>query len=422
MVRTYGQMPKQIFTSPHKKPTIMSDSASGSWPVLRTVKGLRWGAFTGSPQLSKPKKISSMKKFEGRICKLVLIRDKNFFYGLPDKCHLMRATKQQNQDLVLWNESDGVVRVKSLREKNSRTRKLFHIPTNDPITACGCHVKYSSLWFGHESGNISVYVRTEEQPVVYQKQNSRKFNDALEAIIGIKEANSSGNDSDDMLIETRWNFPIVLVKHRGEVLDIKVCVEFKIVVSIGIDGRTVIWDAEKIEYIRTIEPSCNTLKSQLTHVEVSPTLGDILTVFSSRETIEVASEEESLEVTDGDDFINVSMAIAGKSQLRLHTINGKYIKHAVTDGYATSVCFSFIKEGTGVNVIAVGFDDGIIRMYSTWTLEMIREITTAASCEISQIMFTTHHHLTCLAGQEIQIWESDGLSGESPKFSSVVLF
>lgn len=385
-------------------------------------KGPAMSAFTGSPQLSKPKKISSMKQLEGKIATLVLINDSNFFYGLPEKCHLMRATKHLSQDLVLWNESDGIVRVKSLKDKNCRTRKLFHI-LSDPVTACGCHVKYSSLWFGHESGNISVYVRADEQPVVQRvKRNSRPFNDTLEAIIGIKEVNAA-TDDDEPMIENRWNFPIVLVKHRGEVLDLKVCVEFKVVVSIGSDGRAVIWDAEKIEYIRTIEPSCNTLKSQLTHVEISPTLGDILTVFSPRNSIDdVASDEESFEVTDGDDFINVSMAIAGKSQLRLHTINAKYIKHTFADGFATAACFSFIKEGTGVNVIAVGFDDGTIRMYSTWTLEMIREIATGASCEISQIMFTTHHHLTCLAGQEIQIWESDGLSGETPKFSSIVLF
>ena len=416
-------MPKQMFTSPHKKASSMSESSTGSWPVLRTVKGLRWGVFTGSPQLSKPKKISSIKKFEGKLAKLVLISEKNFFYGLPDKCHLMRATKHLNQDLVLWNECDGIVRVKSLKDKNARTRKLFHIPISDPITACGCHVKYSSLWFGHESGNISVYVRSEEQSTMQrQNRNSRMFNDTLEAIIGIKEVNSAAGEDDEPLVETRWNFPIVLVKHRGEVLDIKVCVEFKIVVSIGRDGRAVIWDAEKIEYIRTIEPACNTFKSQLTHVEISPTLGDILTVFSPQNSVDAAADEESFEVTDGDDFISVSMAIVGKSQLRLHTINGKYIKHAFADGFATSACFSFIKEGTGVNVIAVGFDDGVIRMYSTWTLEMIREISTAASCEISQIMFTTHQHLTCLAGQEIQIWESEGLNGESPKFSSVVLF
>lgn len=356
-----------------------------------------------------------------------MIEDSNMFYGLPEKCHLMRASKSENNDLVLWSEGDGVIRVKSLKDANEKTGKLFHIPSNDPVTACGSHVKYSNLWFGHESGNISVYVRTDEKLPAKQKQkNSRPFNDALESIIGIKEIGATnGADEDEPVMTSKWNYPIVLVKHRGEVLDLKICVEFKIVVSIGSDGRTAIWDAQKIEYIRTIEPSCNTLNSQLTLVDVSSTLGDILTVFSPSNEVNAATDEESFEVTEngsGDDFINVSMAIAGKSQLRLHTINAKYIKHALADGFVTAACFSFIKEGTGVNVIAVGFDDGVIRLYSTWTLDMIRELATGVNCEISEIIYTSHQHLTFLADQEIQVWESEGLNGEPPKFHSVVLY
>lgn len=356
--------------------------------------------------------------------RLVIIEDSNMFYGLPEMCHLMRATKSDNHDLVLWSENDGIIRVKSLKDSNEKTRKLFHMPSSDPITACGSHISYSNLWFGHESGNISVYVRTDNASVVVgKKANSRTFNDALEAIIGIKElVPSNAADEDEFLVHSKWNFPIVLVKHRGAVLDIKVCVEFKVVVTIGVDGRTVIWDAQKFEYIRTIEPSCNTLKSQLTLARVSPTLGDILTVFTPRNEVELTTDEESLEISENNDFINVSMAVAGKSQLRLHTINAKYVNHTFADGIATSACFSFIKEGTGVNVIAVGFDDGIIRVFSTWTLEMIREIATGANSEISQIIYTTSHHLAFLANQEIQVWESEGLIGDTPKFNSIVLY
>lgn len=418
-------MPKQIFTSPHKKSNLI-ETTSKCREVLQTVKGLRWGVFTGSPQLPKPKKIDSLK-CGPRISKLVLNDESNMFYGLPNKCQLMGACKAERSDLVMWSENDRIVRVKSLKGSNERTRKLFHIPMNDPVTACGSHIAYSNLWFGHESGNISVYVRTDEKLPVKQKQKStRKFNDALEAIIGIKEIEATnGPDEDEPIIESRWNYPIVLVKHCGDVLDIKVCIEFKVVVSIGVDGRTVIWDAQKIEYVRTIEPSCNTLKSQLTLLQMSPTLGDILTVFSPRNEADAVGDDENLEIwenSSGDDFINVSMAITGKSQLRLHTINAKYINHTLADGFVTAACFSFIKEGTGVNVIAVGFKDGVIRMYSTWTLEMIREIATGLSCDISEIIFTTNQHLAFLADQEIHVWESDGLSGEPPKFHSIVLY
>lgn len=426
MIRTYGQMPKQIFTSAHKKSSLSGEISTESQPVLKTVRGLRWGVFTGSPQLSKPKKIDSFK-CNARMSKLVMVEDTNMFYGLPEKCHLMRASKSDSRDLVLWSESDGIIRVKSLRDASIGTKKLFHIPSNDPVTACGSHVKHSNLWFGHESGNISVYVRTDvKSRVERQKRDSRPFNDALEAIIGIKEIGPTNSfDDDEPSVESSWNYPIVLVKHRGEILDIKICVEFKIVVSIGSDGRAVIWDAQKIEYIRTIEASCNTLKSKLTLAQVSSTLGDILTVFTPRNEIDVSPDEESFEIMEessGDDFINVSMAIAGKSQIRLHTINAKYINHTFADGFVTAACFSFIKEGTGVNIIAVGFDDGSIKLYSTWTLELIREIATNLNSEINEILFTTHQHLAILANQEIQVWMSDGLFGEPPKFHSIVLY
>lgn len=418
-------MPKQIFTSPHKKSNLSSETVTESWPVLKTVKGLRWGSFTGSPQLSKPKLLESHRP-NSLVAKLVIIEESNIFYGLPRKCHFMRAPKSDKHDLVLWSESDGIVRVKSLKDANQPTRKLFHIPTHDPVTACGSHVSYSNLWFGHESGNISVYVRTDEKlPTRGKKRNSRTFNDALEAIIGIKEVNAaSGIDDDEPTVQSKWNYPIVLVKHRSSIVDLKICVEFQIVVSIDSSGRTVIWDSNTIEYVRAIEASCNTLKSQLTHVAVSPTLGDILTVFTPRSSVDVATEEDSFEVSEnisGDDFINVSMAVAGKSQLRLHSVNAKYINHTFADGFVSSVCFSFVKEGTGVNVIAVGFDDGIIRMYSTWTLEMVREIATSATSEISQIIFTSHQHLAFLANHEIQLWDSEGLVGERPAFHNIVL-
>lgn len=426
MIRTYGQMPKQIFTSPHKKSKTISNNLEESRSVLKTVRGLRWGLYTGSPHLSKPRKIDGLR-CSSRISRLVLIKDSNVFYGLPEKCHLMRAAKKDNHDLVLWGESDGIVRVKSLKYPKEQTRKLFHIASNDPVTTCGCHEDYNNLLFGHKSGNISVYVRTDvKSRVIRKEKNPRPLNDALEAIIGIKEINAAKNSADEeAMVESRWNFPIILVKHRSGIVDIKVCVNFKIVVSISSDSRAVIWDAQKLEYVRTIEPSCNTLKSQLTFVEVSPTLGDILTVFSPRDGVGVTSDEESLEISEnssGDDFINISMAIVGKSQLRLHSINAKYINHVLTDGFVTSTCFSCIKEGTGVNVIAVGFDDGHIRLYSTWTLENIREIATGAQCEISEIFYTSNHQLAFLAGQEIQVWESEGITGEPPKFNSIVLY
>lgn len=204
-------MPKQIFTSAHKKSIASSDNALESRYVLKSVRGLRWGVFTGSPQLSKPRIIDKLK-LTSKLSKLVMDGSLNMFYGLPDKCHLMRSSSSDNHDLVIWSESDGIVRVKSLKDETQPTKKLFHIASHDPVTACGSHLKYSNLWFGHQSGNISVYVRLDEKLPTKQKQkNTRTFNDALEAIIGIKEANvDNGAEDDEPLIKSKGIFRLFL--------------------------------------------------------------------------------------------------------------------------------------------------------------------------------------------------------------------
>jgi hypothetical protein len=165
MVRTYGQMPKQIFTSPHKKSSA-SDKSNDLHFVLRGVKGLKWGFFTGSPQLPKPRKLSAKMPIPNkqRNTKLVPVHAQNMFYVIPNTACMMQGTSKNVYDLILWKENDGVVRTKSLNEKKSR--KLFNAPICDPITACGTDVNYSNIWFGHQSGNISVYVRIDERQQV----------------------------------------------------------------------------------------------------------------------------------------------------------------------------------------------------------------------------------------------------------------
>lgn len=163
MIRTYGQMPKQIFTSPHKKSSFSNEKSQDLHFALRGVKGLKWGAFTGSPQLPKPRKLSAKMPVPAkqRKTRLVPVFRQNMFFVIPNTSCLMKGNSMNTYDLILWKESDGVVRTKSLNEKKSK--KLFNAPICDPITACGTDVSYSNIWFGHQSGNISVYVRIDER-------------------------------------------------------------------------------------------------------------------------------------------------------------------------------------------------------------------------------------------------------------------
>lgn len=430
MVKTYGQMPKQIFNSPHKKSVIAEKNQDYvTQPVLSKVKGLRFGIFTGSPHLPKPKKLTAKSPIlcKQKNSKLIIVCDMNMFFVIPSSSCLMQGASPNSYDLVLWKESDGIVRTKSLGEK--RSRKIFRAPSCDPITTCGTDINYCNIWFGHASGNISVYSRSDERQ--YSKSTGKyqdESNETLESILDIRLRNSSNsfNMRDEYITKSKWNCPISLQRHDKEILNIKICTEYKIAVSIGSDGKTVIWDSQRIQYIRTIEPSCNSIGSCLTFVDISKTLGDILTVFRPRSEShgknENDNDDECFEMTEnnGDDFVNVSMAISGKSQLRLHNINGKYIGHTFGDGHVTATCFSFIKEGTGVNVIAAAFVDGSIKLFSTWNLEILREIATGCENLIKEISFSTNHYLVLLTDQEIHLYGSDGLAIERPNFHDIV--
>jgi hypothetical protein len=431
MVRTYGQMPKQIFTLPHKKSPLFNERLpTQQRQVLRTVKGLKWGIYAGSPALPKPKQLDVKLPMQGRQrnSQLILCNSSNLFFILPKTCNLMKGTRPNEYDTVVWKENDGIVRTKSLREK--KTKRVFAAHVIDPITACGADLNYSNLWFGHQSGSISVFVRCDEK--IYNKKtdtNQKPFSTNLESIIDIS-INPIENKDPEM--KSKWKFPIVLLKHSGEVVSIKICTEFKIVVSIGADGRTVIWDSHKIEYVRTIEPSCNSLRATLTYLSISPTIGDILTVFKPTvDMTDIASDDgeennENVELVaettnENDDFVNVSMALQeDKSLLRLHNINGQYINQTFCDGLVTAVCFSFIKEGTGVNVIAVALHNSNVRLYSTWNLNVIREISTGADRLIKDIAFSTQHYLVMLTDEEILLFGSEGLVNERPNFHDII--
>ena len=116
MIKTYGQMPKQLFDTPHPKSST-SNNTSFEKSVLHTVKGLKWGIYTGSPNLAKPKMIIELpQQNHVKIHNLVAIAEKNVCYGLNSKYCLMQGNRLNNLDVVLWGEPDNLIRIKSLAE------------------------------------------------------------------------------------------------------------------------------------------------------------------------------------------------------------------------------------------------------------------------------------------------------------------
>lgn len=433
MIRTYGQMPKQLIKSvahPSINPVIKELDEEISKPVLKNVKGLKWGIFTGSPQLPEPKICQIYEKYDPDFNYLVRL-DTNVIYGVSMKCCVMQGTEPDTMNLISWGDPDDIIKIKPICDTKTSSRPLVHISRIDPITACGTNTSSTQLWLGHKSGRITVYSCFSSNPNKYNKNRSSGFskmsyNSAvrkilerkpLEDVLGVAKDNSY-QDINSM----RWNDGVVLIRHTDEITSIVLSTQFKIVVSVGLDGLTTIWDLNKLQYIRTISHQS---PAPLYLAAISPTLGDIITVQSlEKKFTESPSEgdEESFEVTESniDDFVKVSMNLSGKSLMRLHTINARYVNHILLHEKILSICYSNIKEGTGVNVIGTGLEFGIVRLWSSWDLSLVREINVGVSDVIS-LTFSTYQHLVCLSRDNIlQVWESNGLTGGPPKLPQLI--
>lgn len=147
-------------------------------------------------------------------------------------------------------------------------------------------------------------------------------------------------------------------------------------------------------YVRTIARPAEIHQSPITHVAISPTLGDIVTVHTlpqqpqqkptekdEKLTAKSTPADECFEVTEEtlDDFVNVNINPNGKSILRLHSVNARYVQHLVHEDRIQAVCYSYIKEGVGVNVIATAVEGGFVRFWSSWNLSFVSELTTGTS-------------------------------------------
>lgn len=390
MVRTYGQMPKMLFKSPHPAgQSIYSGAVYETVPILKHIKGLHWGCYTGSMDLPEPHVCCLYQQFDVNLSHLMALPNTNVIYAFSDGHNVMQGNEPDTMNLIQWKQSDSIVRIKPLRDGEFFDKKpLTYNHHIDDITTCGTDPNFNQLWFGHESGRITVYkCNHSTQQSKYNNHfnlsapfNRLSHNSALRKI-SMKFSNFNGetgdcenstNNSDTI----KWKDPVILIRHTNTVTAIHISKEFKIAVSVACDGYAIIWDANNLNMVRSIQrPSI--CKSPISLVTVSPTLGDIVTVhdlFRDGHGYEDDRYSECCEATENiDDFVNVSVDMNGKSLLRLHTINAKYISHITIPEKILSACYSYIKEGTGVNVIATGLENGIVRLWSSIDLSLIRE-------------------------------------------------
>lgn len=142
-----------------------------------------------------------------------------------------------------------------------------------------------------------------------------------------------------------------------------------------------LWDSNQLTYIRTLKPEPIGVEETITMTTISSISSDIGIVYQS-----------------------------GKgSRLVLYTINGNIIGTYNTGQELTisSICMTNMDEGIGVNCVAVGLQNGIIRLLDTWMLSTVCDINCHIMDPVVSIEFTheSKRLYAALATGKVLCWQ-----------------
>uniref|UniRef100_A0A8C4IM71 Lysosomal trafficking regulator n=1 Tax=Dicentrarchus labrax TaxID=13489 RepID=A0A8C4IM71_DICLA len=364
MIKTYGQTPRQLFNGSHISragPKLMME---GELPAamgllvqlafretreqakeivcpspLPWIKGLKWGEYVGSP--SAPDPVVCFSQPHGERFGSLLALPTRAICGLSRKfCLMMIYSKEQgvrsmHSTDIQWSAilSWGYAdNILRLKSKQSEPPINFiQCSQLHQVTSCAWVPDGCQLFTGSKCGVITAY--------------SNRF---------------TSTTPSEMEVESQ----VHLYGHTGEVTSLFVCKPYSILISVSKDGTCILWDLNRLCYVQSLTGH----KSPVTAVSASETTGDIATVCDS---------------------------VGGGSDLRLWTVNGDLIGHVHCREIICSVAFSNQPEGVSVNVIAGGLENGVVRLWSTWDLKPVREITFSKSSKpiISLTYSCDGHHL-----------------------------
>lgn len=467
MVKTYGQMPRQLFRSLHpmaQQSLTLKTVNHSVPPVLPSVQGLSWGSYVGSPADAEPVLVAK-HQHHTVVADLIPLHSNDAFglgphtsillcFSKEKALSLMNSSVVQNVALATWGHADSIVRVKL--KKELPPWPVVRAPELDPICVCASVPDCHQLWMGHLSGRLVVYRYS------------------FEAVRGQLDFNSD---------------PITLLGHTSAILKIHLSRSFSIAVSASQDQTAIIWDLNSLSYVRTIQ-----LGSPVSLVSVSETLGDIATVCHKSHQSEMVNDfhhsynpwdtkgpspttevNEDVSDTDspspgvpddwevlneadtakesdtrdsrsyswplkglpklgmrgnpGNETVGGSRKSSNKPQLQsvkgssltLHTVNADFVGTVNTHEQITAVCFSSAPEGLSVNVIATGLFNGTIRLWSSWDLSPVREISSPGlTYPIISVTYSqdSQHLYASSSDGVVAIWEGGGIkaANKTPKF------
>ncbi|KAM5206197.1 lysosomal-trafficking regulator isoform 1-T3 [Hipposideros larvatus] len=364
MIKTYGQTPRQLFQSAHVSRPGSKLNIEGELPAavgllvqfafretreqakevaypspLSWIKGLKWGEYVGSP--SAPVPVVCFSQPHGESFGSLQALPTRAICGLSRNfCLLMTYSKEQgvrsmNSTDIQWSAilSWGYAdNILRLKSKQSEPPINFIQSSQQyQVTSCAWVPDSCQLFTGSKCGVITAY--------------TNRF---------------TSSTSSEIEMESQ----VHLYGHTEEITSLFVCKPYSVMISVSRDGTCIIWDLNRLCYVQSLAGH----KSPVTAVSASETTGDIATVCDSA---------------------------GGGSDLRLWTVNGDLVGHVHCREIICSVAFSNQPEGVSINVIAGGLENGIVRLWSTWDLKPVREITFPKSNKpiVSLTFSSDGHHL-----------------------------
>ncbi|CAF1260130.1 unnamed protein product [Didymodactylos carnosus] len=355
IIRTCGQVPKQLF--PQQHPSIISTSTVHSSngtvssvpkrsergifeqtlpidSIHRHALGVKWGDFVGSYDQPSPEYVSK-HECPIPVVQFICLSNGNEIICLPPYTSLFYQQNQEarirsastvnttvsdtslsNDPMIVlkWNTSDSVVRCRQLRQQKQWYN--FYISHSsdsdyDKITSCAS-VDYCLLFMGKKSGLIEVF-----------------------KVKRTKTLSPCGIE----LVRRYLPF----IAHRSPITCLHVNKQFSLLLSTSADGMLILWDTNRLSYVRQFKHDDNPIYC----ISASETTCDICYLCSNG-----ASEWYLFYLTCNCDLIG---SLTFSEQINC-------------------ICFTNAPEGQAINMIIGGFETGKIQMWSTWDLTLLRQL------------------------------------------------
>lgn len=149
-----------------------------------------------------------------------------------------------------------------------------------------------------------------------------------------------------------WSGPIVLRAHQASITAIRVCSEFNTTITGDSNSTIFIWDMNTLEQIRKIPSPYSNGEVSIGLITMSTTLGDFAATYC---------------------YSSSNKTVQNMNNVEVYTINGRSVGRIESITKVTALEYSYIKEGTGVNVLAGGFQNGIVNLWSSWDLRVVQQ-------------------------------------------------